>query len=244
VVTTDWRGHGASARALSDSLKTHIADFSEYDDDLASLMEQVVRPLTSKAPIVLAHSMGGHILLRTLHAKPNSFACAVMIAPMVKVSARGQPGWLVGAVTAVMNASGASDDYVWGMAQRDPLKVDFDTQLVTSDRARFRRTRDYLAQHPEIRLAGPTWRWLSAAIRSMNEMQRPGYAEAIATPTLFCGAGKDRIVITKPEQDLAERMPHGEFRLFEDAEHEILMENDSIRARFWKAFDDFVGKYV
>jgi lysophospholipase len=35
-------------------------------------------------------------------------------------------------------------------------------------------------------------------------------------------------------------MPHGSSIVIEDAEHEILMENDSIRARFWKAFDEFV----
>lgn len=244
IVTTDWRGQGASARALPDALKAHIADFSEYDDDLASLMEQVVRPLTSKAPIALAHSMGGHILLRTLHAQPNSFACAVLTAPMNQVSARGQPAWLVGVVTSMMNAAGAADDYVWGMAGRDPLRMSFDTQIVTSDRARFKRTQDYLVQHPDIRLAGPTWRWLAAASRSMNAMRAPGYGEAITTPVLFCGAGKDRIVITKAEQDLAARMPHGQFALFEDAEHEILMENDSIRGRFWTAFDAFVGKLV
>ena len=244
IVTTDWRGHGASTRALPDSLKAHIDDFSEYDDDLASLMEQVVKPLTSKAPIALAHSMGGHILLRTLHAKPNSFACTVLTAPMIAVSARGYPAWMVGTVTSFMNLRGAGDAYVWGMDGRDPIKMNFDQQIVTSDRARFKRTQDYLKEHPDIRLSGPTWGWLAAAGRSMNAMRAPGYGEAIATPTLLCGAGKDRIVITKAEEDFARRMPHGEYALFEDAEHEILMENDSIRARFWKAFDAFVGKFA
>jgi lysophospholipase len=78
----------------------------------------------------------------------------------------------------------------------------------------------------------------------MADMRAPGYGEAISTPALFCGAGKDRIVITKAEEDLAARMPRADFMPFEDAEHEILMENDSIRARFWKAFDAFVAKYV
>ncbi len=244
IVTTDWRGQGASARALSDSLKVHIGDFSEYDDDLASLMEQVVAPLTSKAPIALAHSMGGHILLRTLRAKPSAFTCAVMTAPMIEVSTRGYPAWVAGAVTALMNRSSAGDNYVWGMAGRDPAKMAFAAQAVTSDRARFKRTQDFLAANPDIRLSGPTWRWLGAASRSMAEMRTSGFGEAITTPVLLCGAGKDRIVITKAEQELANRMPHGEFVMFQDAEHEILMENDSIRARFWRAFDEFVGKFV
>src|SRR5580704_1131551 len=66
VVTMDWRGQGGSVRALSDPLKVHVADFSEYDEDLAALLDQVVKPLCDRPPIGLAHSMGGHNLLRML----------------------------------------------------------------------------------------------------------------------------------------------------------------------------------
>src|SRR5438094_174091 len=51
VVTMDWRGQGGSIRALSDPLKVHVSDFSEYDDDLASLLEQVVKPQSNCPPI-------------------------------------------------------------------------------------------------------------------------------------------------------------------------------------------------
>jgi lysophospholipase len=78
----------------------------------------------------------------------------------------------------------------------------------------------------------------------MARVMAPGYAEAIATPVLILGAGKDRIVDTAAEREFARRLPHGAFLELVDAEHEIMMENDSIRARFWAAFDDFVGKYV
>ena len=56
-----------SARLLADPLKVHIRDFADYDDDLTSFLEQVVKPISPNPPIALAHSMGGQILLRTLH---------------------------------------------------------------------------------------------------------------------------------------------------------------------------------
>jgi lysophospholipase len=130
------------------------------------------------------------------------------------------------------------------MAGRDPLKMAFADQLVTSDERRFQRTQDFLAKHPELRLAGPTWGWLEAAYRSIKETSASGYAEKIATPILICGAGKDRIVDTEATARFAAQMPQATYIEFEDAEHEILMENDSVRARFWEAFDAFVGKYV
>jgi lysophospholipase len=141
-----------------------------------------------------------------------------------------------------MNAVGQSRAWVMGMAARDPLKLRFEDNLVTSDRRRWSDAQALVARNPELRLAGPTWGWLKAANESMARVLSPGYAEAITTPVLVCGAGKDRIVLTPVEAAFAKRLPHGQYIAFEDSEHEILMENDSIRARFWQAFDAFVAE--
>ena len=240
VATFDWRGQGASTRPLPDPLKCHVENFREYDEDLATFLEQVVKPISAAPPLVLAHSMGGHILLRTLHDKPRAFSAAVLTAPMLGISTREQPAWIAATVTFAMNALGQSTAWVMGMAERDPLKLCFEDNMVTSDRARWARTQAQLERRPEIRLIGPTWGWLKAANVSIARAFAPGYAQEITTPVLICGAGKDRIVLTEAERDFAKRLPHGTYAEFEDAEHEILMENDSIRARFWKAFDAFV----
>ena len=241
VATFDWRGQGMSSRALADTRKSHIRDFKDYDEDLASFLEQVVKPIGGGAPLALAHSMGAHILLRTLHDRPRALRAAVLSAPMLAVSTRGYPTWFASGATALMNAIGRSEDWVLGMEARDPLKMAFEANLVTSDRRRFQRQQDLIAKNPDIRLAGPTWGWLKAAEASMARVMAPGYAEAIETPVLVCGAGKDRIVLTDAERAFAKRMPNGTYVAFEDSEHEILMENDAIRDRFWKAFGAFMS---
>lgn len=242
VATFDWRGQGASTRALADPLKCHVGNFREYDEDLATFFEQVIKPMGAAAPLLLAHSMGAHIALRTMHDRPRAFSAAVLSAPMLAVSTRGQPAWVASAATTVMNAVGRSRDWVLGMAARDPLKLRFEDNLVTSDRRRWSNAQALVARNPELRLAGPTWGWLKAANESMARVLSPGYAEAITTPVLICGAGKDRIVLTPVEATFAKRLPHGHYIAFEDSEHEILMENDSIRARFWQAFDAFAAE--
>jgi len=241
VATFDWRGQGGSGRALADIRKAHIRDFREYDEDLATFLEQVVKPLGAGAPLGLAHSMGAHILLRTLHDRPRAFGAAVLSAPMMAASTRGYPRWFAASITAVMNATGRGEDWVLGMEGRDPLKMQFSDSIVTSDRARWQRGQDILAKNPDIRLAGPTWSWLKAAGASMARVMSGGYPEAIETPVLVCGAGKDRIVLTPVARAFAGRLPRGKYVEFEDAEHEILMENDSIRTRFWKEFDAFTA---
>jgi lysophospholipase len=242
----DWRGQGGSDRSLTDPLRAHVSGFADYDADLRVFMDEVVTPLTRDQgpPLALAHSMGAHILLRALHANPQLFAAAVMIAPMLWPQTGGYPGWLVRALSSAHGRLGLSQAWVWGMQQRDPLRQSFEDNRVTSDRARFARTQDLLAANPALRLAGPSWGWLDAAYRSMAAMRRPGFAEAITTPCLVFGAGRDRIVSTGAVRDFVRRLPHGTYIELADAEHEILMENDSIRARFWTAFDGFVSNYL
>lgn len=244
VATMDWRGQGGSVRMLANPLKAHIDNFSRYDSDLHVFMEQVIPNLTDRPPIALAHSMGAHILLRALHSHPRAFSAAVLTAPMLRALTRGYPRTLARGLCALENLLGRGGSWVLGMAARDPFKITFATQLVTSDRARFERAQSFLRQHPTLRLAGPTWGWLEAAYRSMHKVMAPGYAEAIATPVLTLGAGRDRIVDVEAEREFAARLPGGRYVEFADAEHEIMMENDSIRARFWQEFDAFVGQHV
>lgn len=240
----DWRGQGGSARMLADPLKAHVGDFSEYDDDLKTFMDRIVRPITAEPPLALAHSMGAHILLRALHERPETFAAAVMTAPLLRADTRGFPGWIVRLVCGMHNLAGLTAEWVWGMKERDPLRITFEDNRVTSDRERFSRTREILTGQHDIRLAGPTWGWLEAAYRSMSPMMAPGYAEAITTPCLIFGAGRDRIVKTDAVRDFAQRLPRATYVEFPEAEHEILMESDAIRARFWSAFDAFADKYL
>ena len=246
VASLDWRGQGGSERLLPEApLKGFIHDFSEYDADLDAFMERMVEPLLKgRRPVALAHSMGGHNLLRHLHRRPQRFAAAALCAPMLMFSTRGQPRWLVRLVTNVMVAIGRQTDYVWGIAGRDPLTMSFADQIVTSDPARFERTQDILARHPELRLAGPTWGWVAAAWRSIGGFAKAGYGEAITTPVLICGAGRDQICLTDEARRFAERMPAARYVEIEKAEHEILMERDALRRRFWEAFDAFMADHA
>ena len=242
VAAFDWRGQGGSARALPDSLKAHVRDFAEYDSDLTAFLEQVVRPLAPEPPLLLGHSMGGHLALRALHDRPGTFRAAVLSSPMIAIQTGAYSEWMTRLAVALHMLAGRGEDFAWGMAQRDPLRTEFSRQLCTSDPERFARTQEIIKANPAIRLAGPSWSWLAAAYRSMATVTAPGYAEAIETPVLVFGAGHDRIVHVEATASFAARLPHGTYAGIEEAEHEILMERDPFRARFWDAFDAFVKK--
>jgi len=243
VATLDWRGQGGSTRMTQDSRKSFVGDFSEYDEDLDTLLNWIVTPMLTpgEKPVALAHSMGAHNLLRLLTRRPSSFAWAVLNAPMIAISFRGQREFLVRAVTGYQTWRGKHSDWVWGMEARDPHKVTFSGQLVTSDPQRFERTQMLLREHPDLRQAGATWGWLAAALRSMDWLRER--AETITTPLLVVGAGKDRICQTPQIRAFAQRLPQGEYVEIKQAEHEILMERNAIRAEFWVAFDAFLKEH-
>jgi lysophospholipase len=240
VATFDWRGQGGSDRLLADPYVGHVGDFADYDEDVRAFFATVVDPLTTGPVTALGHSMGGHMLIRTLHAMPERFSAAVLSAPMLKIRTRGLFKPLADAAIALNNAVGRKRDYAWGMTRRDPALVPFEAQVLTSDAARYARTQDFLKRHPEMRIFGPSWGWLGAAYRSIAEVQAPGYAEKIATPVMVVGAGNDRVCHTDAARDYVRRLPNGRFVEIAGARHEILREQDLIRQTFWLAFDTFV----
>ena len=247
VVTFDWRGQGGSDRLLPNPRKAHIDDFAAYDQDLDAVMCGVVQPMMAEGkyatkPVALAHSMGGNVLLRRLHNVQDEFTAAILSAPMLGIQPRGVPWWLVERIAAAINRNGPSTDFVWGMARRDQLKLPFALQIVTSDPKRYARSQAILKAHPDLRLNGPTWGWLDAALRAIALTREPGYAETIKTSALMIAAGHDRVCDSAAVRSFATRMPHAEFVEIENAQHEIMMERDPLRIQWWSAVDAFLKK--
>ena len=57
------------------------------------------------------------------------------------------------------------------------MNLPFEDNVVTSDRARYERNREYLNEQPFLRIYGPTFGWLGAAFRSLERMERSDFAE-------------------------------------------------------------------
>jgi lysophospholipase len=245
VASIDWRGQGASERArrVYGNRCGHVGHFEEYDLDLNVLLNQVVAPFG--LPVVgLAHSMGAHVLLRYLHDHPSRFRCGVLVSPMLDIDFGAHDPRLAQAMLLLMNLRRPSPRFLPGMEERDQMTWPFEQNLVTSDRGRYERMQRLLREQPYLRINGPTWGWLGAATASMRRMRRSGYAERIRTPLLVFGAGHDRIVHVDAVRRFAKRLPDARYVEVPEAEHEILMETDAIRAQFWPAFDGFVDQQL
>lgn len=248
VVSLDWRSQGASERGAHDTRKGHVPDFEDYVVDLTSVLSQVVQPLLAESPglpiFALGHSMGGHILLRYLHENARRFAFAVLSAPMIDIHLGRFTPWQASLASTFFNLTKPSTRFVFGCETRDPLAVPFSENQLTSDEQRYARNVGYLKAHPFLRIFGPTFGWLHAALKSIRLMRQPDFASSIVTPLLIFGAGSDEIVITQAIRDFAKHAPNARYVEIPGSKHEILMEKDAIREIFWKTFDGFVEEQL
>ena len=243
VAIMDWRGQGGSYRPLTNPRKGWVRSFSEYDRDLDCFMEQVVKPNCPTPYYALAHSMGGHILLRIAGRPVSPFERIVVVAPMLRFHDKkvGVSQRFARVYAAIGTACGLGRTYVRGGSDATQDPVVFDGNPLTSDEARFARNRALIEAAPHLLLGAPTIGWLNAAYRSMAKLNDPAYAERIAVPLLVAIAGKDVIVDPLATEAFAARVKLCTTISLPLARHEILQEADEIRGRFWAAFDAYLG---
>ena len=243
VATMDWRGQGGSQRLLSNPCKGYVRSFADFDHDLAHFMKEIVLPDCQPPFIALAHSMGGHILLRNASLPGSWFSRMVLSAPMIDIApARlGAPHGVSRAYAEALTGLGFGSTYVRG--GRDlPIELEpFEDNPLTSDRERYQRNRLVLQSAPPLGLGSPTVAWLRAALRSIARITAPQYPLRVEVPLLLFAAGMDTVVSTQAIEEFALRLKIGTHVLIPQARHEILQETDEVRQRFWAVFDAYLG---
>ncbi len=243
VATMDWRGQGASARALPNPLKGHVRGFWEYDRDLIRFMKDVVLPDCPPPFVGLGHSMGGNILLRNATMPGLWFERLVITAPMIAIAENtlGTTASRARIYAEAASLCGMSTQYVLGGSDEIYARRKFEGNVLTSDPERWQRAKAVLDLDPSLAVASPTVGWLRSALRSCRSLGAPDFPSRINIPLLMFAAGNDKVVSTRAIEDFAVRAKVSSCILMPGSKHEILQENDSVRTRFWAAFDAYLG---
>lgn len=246
VVAFDWRGQGGSQRVLRQRSKNpihkgHIRDFSHYQRDLDAVLTQVVEKLPALPLFALGHSMGGAIALVRAAGRnyAKDFARIVAVSPMIALAPSLAPSFISSIVRCCANI-GLARLFIPGGKRAVTAMRPFEGNRLTSDQTRFQRIRAIVEHAPWLAVGDPTVGWLAAAFRLMAKFTKPRFALHVATPALVIAAGNDRIVSTVATERFCARLKAGNAIVLPYAKHEILVENDDIRAVFWAAFDAFI----
>ncbi len=242
VLTFDWRGQGLSSRLITDPQKGHITSFADFMIDAELIYQKIVLPKMPAPYHIMGHSMGGHLAFRVLQEFPKHYTKAILCAPFFGWSPNFGAGKLNSLVviilTNLMKAFGYSQSYAYGAT---PPSLDKTLPGQTSDRVRFQRRVTFYEVEPHLLMGGPTWNWILESTKSLQLILQPKRIANIQTPILLASGAKDEIVDPQSHHKINAISDKITLVDFPTSMHEILMEQDDIRAAFWQEFDQFMG---
>lgn len=240
VAILDWRGQGCSDRALKDPRKGHVDSFGQYLEDVEAFMQHIIMPDCPPPYFGLAHSMGGLILLHAIARNAAPLERLVLSAPLIGLPVSGIAESLMSFATYIYDLAGLSDRFIPGYGASSPDSDPFDRNTLTSDRKRYERNGQIVAQHPQVAIGAPTMGWLLAALQAMRRLHETEFANGIRIPILAVNAAADQIVAPKAAEQLISDFRSANVITIKGAQHELLQERDIIREQFWAAFDAFI----
>lgn len=237
----DWRGQGGSGRLLSDRLRGHGPAFEVW---LADLAVQVAwfRDTHPAPHFAVAHSMGGHLLLRHLEDGGNDFERAVLLAPMLGLRAAPiGPGmaWLVARGAGLL---GLGERYAPGSGPLvRGIAGSIRQRRLTSDVDRYGDEGWWLDQDAALALGGVTNGWLANAFSSLSALWRKGALEKVTTPLMILVAEHEALVDNAATARAVKRLPKAWLQTVPAAAHELLREADAIRLPLLDGIDGFLA---
>ncbi|MCW5748856.1 MAG: alpha/beta hydrolase [Alphaproteobacteria bacterium] len=243
VYALDWRGQGLSARQLEDRQKGHIDTYDTYLADLQAFLGGVVTPDAPRPIVALTHSMGGHLLLRHLaeHQQSTPVAAGILGAPMTGLR---REAIITTILTLLPPVAAVDERYFYGSAPFRLIGREFVGNKVTHDERRYRFTEAWFDADSRLALGGPTVGWLRQTLRSIKALSAPGYLEPVRTPLLMVTAGQDLLIDGRTHDTVAASLPDCTHLVYADARHEIMMETDQIRARFFADVESFLARHA
>ena len=240
VATMDWRGQGGSSRMLKNPLKGHVETFAHYDGDVVTFMSDIVLPDCPPPFYCLAHSMGGHIVLRLAQTKACWWDRIVLTAPMIAFAGSETKNAALSAAAEIATFLGLGDSYIPGWRRYSPEAQMFEGNELTSDRLRFERARDVTQAAPRLSLGAPTLGWVTAAASSIQAINSAAFTESVKVPVLIVASGNDTIVSTLAIERFASCAKNCTHIVLAGSRHEVLQERDQLREQFWAAFDAYI----
>jgi lysophospholipase len=242
VTAADWRGQAGSGRLGDDAVTGHIGDFSQWVDDLAAFW----REWKARAPgphVLVAHSMGGHIVMRALVERAVDPDAVVLSAPMLRMAGPPLPLPLLQGVARLMAMIGKPTRPAWKWSEKPGEIPAQRRDLLSHDAERYADELWWREKRPELVMGPGSWGWVERAYASTRKLESRGAMEAVAVPVLIVATANDRLVSFPAAARAAERLPMGELVAFgKEARHEILREADAVRDRALAAIAGFLDR--
>lgn len=233
VVAFDWPGQGLSYRLLPDRLAGHIYHFDTFVAALRHGLNAIEHKLFGPR-VVLGHSMGGAIVLEALRQQVLDVEAAAFSSPMwgLKIAKILHP------LAPLMCKIGFAKKIVYA----HKLDDEFEGNILSNNQERWRIAPELVKVDSNLALGAVTWGWVNASLKVAKGFTLPNVLDHLDMPILVASAQNEELVDNKSHTFLAKRMKSAHHIEVSGAKHEILMENDNRRDRFFKEFDKMLDR--
>lgn len=221
----DWRSQGLSQRMADDPQAGHIHHFSDYQKDVAAMLEAVEELNLPKPYFLVGVSMGACIGLRAM-LEDLPVSAAAFISPMWGIKMSTVQRITAWPLSWAAQKVGLGHRYVPGEnGNIYVLNTPFEDNNLTHNADMYAYWIDQAQKAPEIQIGGPTMSWLYEALsecRYLSTVPSPN------TPCItFCGE-LDQLVDNSSIKSRVEKWPNGQFSMIRNAKHDVLTETEEV----------------
>jgi len=242
VTAIDWRGQAGSGRLGDDAITGHVADFSDWVEDLAYFWSSWTKE-TPGPHVLIGHSMGGHLVMRALADQRVTPDAAVLSAPMLGMSGPPLPLSVLHGVARMMTKIGNPTRPAWKWSEKPGEMPAHRRDLLTHDAERYADELWWREKRPELVMGPGSWGWVERAYASIRRLEEAGVVEKVQVPVLVLSTSTDKLVSHPAAVRAAQRLPKGELLAFgKEAHHEILREVDPVRDRAMAGIAEFLDR--
>lgn len=241
VFMMDWRGQGGSGRELQDSDKGYVEDFLDYQKDLKYFIDEIVIPLANKEKIdVIAHSMGGHNLLRyIIENQDENLNKIIFSSPMLGIDTSPLPNFLARVITKISMKTGLKESYLPGTGKFK--RSEFKDNKLTSDYEMFFDSIEFLEKNRKLAIGGPVFSWLYNAFESMDFIEKNLSKIDNKVKTKVIYGADDKVVDNFKIMKAKDYLTHGGIEI-KDARHELMMERNDLLNQFLNLTIEFLDE--
>lgn len=236
ILMFDHRGQGYSQRLLMDNEKGYIDDFRYYVEDMRDLIQHINSQYSYQKQYLISHSMGGLISAHYLANYDHNIQKAIFLAPFWGVPLR-KPNKDNLTINLFM-LFGQGQRYVFGKGPFQP--VNLASNKLSQDHKRLRWFNRIHQFYPDLRLGGPTFRWLHLCINAIAQL--PKILSRIEIPVLVLTAEQESVVSNQHLSHQLKALEQVEHCVIQKAKHEILFETDEIRHQASEKISQFLNQ--
>lgn len=243
VYALDHRGQGISDRLTENSQLGHVDHFDDYFADLNTFVSTVVDTSAYQHCFMLAHSMGGTIATRYLQEYNHPFSALALSAPMYGIHVSRWLRPIVYPLAQILDLISPKPTYAPG--QVGYYAKPFTNNPLCQSQTRYRWFRDLYEQKPEMKLGGPSSRWIWQGMKAARACRTS--TDKLTIPTLLMQASADNIIDNSAHDQFCHAMTQSDQQckkiVINGARHELLFEQDKYRNQSLNAVFAFFNQH-